>query len=321
MKILSLIDVGSNSTKCLVAKISPSTAPQILFKCSYISALGEGLKSDSTQFKLSQKALKRNLNAFNQIKSSLIKNNLPLPSLVFATEATRRAQNKIALENQVQKVFGNKAKLKILKTSEEAFYSSLGASQSFSKVPDNYLTLDIGGASSELSLFSYKEKKLNNFVSIPFGGLNTFISLNRPKSPLNPLKIYTLYENLERLLENYLPKAKSILSTNNSLPLIIIGGTMYKLASLCPHQSLSPTLLKIKTQEIEEFLVRICSLTLKQRAQLYPDYNIARLKLMPFSTLCLLLILSQCKKNNEVYFSSCGLRHGFLSLKTQELTT
>lgn len=138
-----------------------------------------------------------------------------------ATAAIRQAKNQNEI---IQKVQANTDfTMRILSEYEEANYGYLAVVNSMSF--ENGITIDIGGGSTELTLF--KDRQLIHFHSFPFGALSLkkkFVQGNMPtKSEIEELRSFLASEF-----------AKLDWLAGKELPLIGIGGSARNVAQI--HQ-------------------------------------------------------------------------------------
>lgn len=164
MAIRASIDIGSNSTLLLIADVDGSKL-KILHNSSTITALGKNLDKngffDSTSMDDTYETLKtyREIAKTYSIKAQDI--------IITATEASRVATNAKAF---YQKIYDElKLKVNIITGKAEAHFSMLGVLQDESLNQEQITVMDIGGASTELILFSKKKNKILDTISTPVG--------------------------------------------------------------------------------------------------------------------------------------------------------
>lgn len=158
MKILKLgaIDIGSNSIRLLVANVIPGKGKQeTLFKKSSLNRLPIRLGSDVfTRGRISKTNVERmlwGLKAFENI----MKVNGVVAHRACATSAMREATNGEALIRQVEAETG--IRIEVIDGQEEArLLFSPELLNRFGTKEDAFLYVDVGGGSTELTMFDNK---------------------------------------------------------------------------------------------------------------------------------------------------------------------
>jgi exopolyphosphatase / guanosine-5'-triphosphate,3'-diphosphate pyrophosphatase len=145
MKRVAVVDVGTNSTRLLIAEIDRERVTGELERESTVTRLGAGVDADGT---LREDAIKRVYETLKRYQE-LIERHDADSSIAVLTSAVRDASNGRDFAQTVQERFGLKPH--VLSGDEEARLTFLGATSE--RDPDDgtrTLVIDIGGGSTEL---------------------------------------------------------------------------------------------------------------------------------------------------------------------------
>ena len=152
---VAAIDIGSNSTNLLVVD---GDGNEIVREVN-VTALGEGVVRTST---LSPAAVERTIRVISRYADIVATHEARLH--ITGTAACRMAGNTAEFFAQVQKVTGVAPRL--LSPRDEARLAYLGATTSLPAVDGLTMVVDIGGASTELTVGT---SEVLDSVSLPFG--------------------------------------------------------------------------------------------------------------------------------------------------------
>ena len=152
---VAAIDIGSNSTNLLVVD---GDGNEIVREVN-VTALGEGVARTST---LSPAAVERTMRVISRYADIVATHEARLH--ITGTAACRMATNTAEFFAQVQKVTG--ATPRLLSPRDEARLAYLGATTSLPAVDGVTMVVDIGGASTELTVGT---SEVLDSVSLPFG--------------------------------------------------------------------------------------------------------------------------------------------------------
>ncbi|MCM3632512.1 Ppx/GppA phosphatase family protein [Paenibacillus camelliae] len=204
-----IIDIGSNSIRLVIYEKTEHGAHRVVDGSKRSARLSSYINE---QGELSQEGIHVLIDTLKIFQ--LLAKQHQLEELVpIATAAIRNAANQADIVMQVEQE--TSLHIKILSGLEEAEYGFLGMINSIS-VQSGFL-LDIGGGSSELTLFI--DRKIIHSFSFPFG----CVSLNKQfdsKQGLNDIELTQLYEEIERELAKH-----DWIAGYKHLPLVAVGGT------------------------------------------------------------------------------------------------
>lgn len=216
---ISIIDIGSNSVRLVVYERTANGAHRVIDGSKRPARLSECI--DDNGF-LSNEALHELLGTLNHFRL-ICAHNRSSQIRAVATAAIRNAANREAILETIKSE--TDLTIELLSGEDEAAYGFLGMINAMD-VQDGFL-VDIGGGSTEISLFQNRE--LVHSVSFPFG----CVSLNKRFGTNGDLN----NEGLLALEEHVANAVRSIpwLTASPMLPLIGVGGTARALGKI--HQA------------------------------------------------------------------------------------
>jgi exopolyphosphatase / guanosine-5'-triphosphate,3'-diphosphate pyrophosphatase len=141
---VAVVDIGSNSTRLLIADVDPSTgAVRELLRRSQVTRLGHGVDAAGS---LSEEAIDRVLSTLSGYRAE-IDSYACEANLAVLTSAVRDASNGASFAARVREDFGLDAR--VLSGSQEAQLTFLGAMSARSAPAEPTVVIDIGGGSTE----------------------------------------------------------------------------------------------------------------------------------------------------------------------------
>ena len=142
-KRIAVVDLGTNSTRLLVAEVTGSGQLEELERRTVVTRLGEGV--DSTG-RLHPDAIERVFDTLEEFKQ-LIEQHGAESTIGVGTSAVRDAQNGEQFRSQLSERFGIEART--ISGAEESKLAFLGATSARPAGGEPILMLDIGGGSTE----------------------------------------------------------------------------------------------------------------------------------------------------------------------------
>lgn len=256
MKVAA-IDIGTNSTRLLIANLISRTTLSILRKESVITRLGEGLNKNKT---LSGKAIERTLNVLSSY-SMIIKNEKAEKVRIVATSAVREAENSQEFLAEVKQKFD--MDVEVISGAEEAKLSFNGATYGTSfNNSFNVLVLDVGGGSTELIL------------GVPLGPVRVFsfnigcVRLTEEFIHNDPPASDEL-RALRKVIRSATEKTISGILYEKPRKIIGLAGTATTLSAIKQHLEVYDYKKihnsELKLMEIEAILEQLISLSLEKR--------------------------------------------------------
>ena len=151
------IDLGSNSTRMLIADITNGTITTI-YKEHQVTRMADKLSESKI---ISKEATKRVLKVLVGYFKTINKNNVENIQIV-GTAALRDAKNSQEITQLIEKKFG--FEVDIVSGEEEGVLTSVGVLNSLGSL-ENFLIVDIGGRSTEL-IYDYDKKIVSKSINI-----------------------------------------------------------------------------------------------------------------------------------------------------------
>ena len=215
MAIKASIDIGTNSTRLLIAQIDNKNNIIPITLIDRITRLGKGYTREGN---LTLEAMQKVINVLMEYRIIIDKSTVDV-SIVFATSATREAKNKAQFLNLIAEK--TDFQCRIISGEEEAQLSFKGV-QSDMKIPGKCLVCDIGGGSTEFSYAENGEIISSQSLNIGSRRLTTKFIKNDPvtKQELESLEHFLRME-LTKHLRSFMPEQ-----------CICVGGTATTLAMI-----------------------------------------------------------------------------------------
>ena len=143
------IDLGSNSTRLLIAELSEGIITTI-YKEHQVTRMADKLSESKIISKEAMKRVQKVLAGFFKV---INRNNIENIQIV-GTAALRDAKNSQDILKQIEKRFG--FDVEIVSGEEEGLLTSIGVLNSLGNL-DNFLIVDIGGRSTEF-IYDFDKK-------------------------------------------------------------------------------------------------------------------------------------------------------------------
>jgi len=161
MTRVAVIDIGTNSTRLLIAGVDSSGAVSPLVRRSTVTRLGDGVDASGS---LSEEAISRVLRTLDGYCTEITAYDCPA-NLAVLTSAVRDASNGAAFTERIREDFSLDART--LSGDEEAQLTFLGAMHDREPSEQPCVVIDIGGGSTE---FIVGHNSIATFhVSLPAG--------------------------------------------------------------------------------------------------------------------------------------------------------
>ena len=189
---ISSIDIGSNAVRQLIVEIHPETGSWVVLK-----KYRESIRIGTDVFKsgeVSKATLIRLIGCLKNM-SSLAKAFKADQSLAYGTSALRDAKNKKFILSAAKK--NSSLQIKIISGQEEAKLIRLAVQKSLPQLSQNYLLIDIGGGSVELTQMNHS--KVIYSKSFKWGMVRTLLETEAKKVSYEKL-IESRIKNLAQLM-------------------------------------------------------------------------------------------------------------------------
>ena len=290
---MAIIDIGSNTSLLLIAKLSAGShpLPSILEDQLFFTRLAEGF---SQKREIRKPALERQKLFFEKAQKIIQKYAVKEIRCV-ATAAARTAENADQLLS-LGKKYG--FSVNIISSEKEAILSRKGALFQLPVEDSSVVVLDIGGASSEISTY-------HQFYSIPIGSVNLteeFLHSDPPKKT----EIVALTKKIQTELDLI------SISFSKCSTLVATAGTPTTLAALKNKTEKISALhgQQLSKQEVHlwwEYLFKIS----QERRKNIKGMPFYRADVMPAGLSILVEVMNRFKWA-ECTVSTTGLRYGLL---------
>jgi len=215
-KSVGIIDLGSNSARLLVARISDAGSYQIVCETKAVLRLASGLEPNGA---IGEHGLKRTLDTLTDF-ARIARAHQVTEYTAVATAAVRQAKNGAEFIRTITDTIG--IPIRIISEQEESLLAYTGAMNTLSETDG--LLIDLGGASMELVRFS--NRVITAMASLPYGAVNLterFLPGGGGSSEA--------YQTMSTYVTGVLGSVPW-LHTAKGLPLIGVGGTVRNLARI-----------------------------------------------------------------------------------------
>lgn len=292
---IAVIDIGSNTIRLVLYRYSKDTGLHEFGNIKKVARLRKYILSNGEMSEEGISLLKDTLISFKEILEDYQVDTVK----AVATAAIRQASNNQEILSRMKKETG--IKIDLLSDEEEAYYGYLAVAHSMDT--PSAVTVDIGGGSTEITLFI--DKELKHSISFPFGTVSlkqNFVSGEK----INENEKVKLHQFVKKHFEQL------IWINNVALPIISIGGSGRNLAQIHQHLIDYPISgvhqYEMNTKALKElggYLSKLSYEELKQIDGLSSDRaDIIEIALEVFLT------LMEVVNTNNFQISRRGLREG-----------
>ncbi len=295
MQRIAIIDIGSNSARLVISHIYKNGAYNMVYNQKETLRLSQ--KVDGKNM-LTEEAFSSTVETMKSF-AYMCKVYHADKTIAVATAAIRNANNGSELVKEVAEKTG--IQLHIITGNTEAYISYLGVINTLNV--KSGIIYDLGGGSTELILF--KERKILECVSLPFGAVNTTGMFNtRNEMPPN------VYADLSFFIMSRLAEYPWL--KQDGLPLIGVGGTARTVAKIIQRSSKYPATkihnFSYSLPVFRSFFSKLRQTDLEQRRKISGlSAERSDIILAGTSIISCLLEATGCSK---LITSGCGLREG-----------
>ena len=209
---LASIDLGSNSTRLLIAELNNQEF-NVLHRIHVVTKMSENLEQTG---EISSAAVKRVYSALRTFKKLIIKNNVD-EVFVIGTAALRDSKNSDELIENIRKKFD--FEIDVLSGHDEGITTSLGVLHFMENI-ENFLIVDIGGRSTEF-IYEFENKIISQSLNL---GVVTLSEKYFSKLPSEQKLLDKARFDIETEMSN--------LNINDKKNVIGVSGTALSLASI-----------------------------------------------------------------------------------------
>jgi exopolyphosphatase / guanosine-5'-triphosphate,3'-diphosphate pyrophosphatase len=265
MTRVAVVDIGTNSTRLLVADVDPSGGVSELVRRSTVTRLGDGVDASGS---LSPEAIDRTCAALQEYRR-LIDEHSCQANLAVLTSAVRDASNGPDFTERVRHDFSLDAR--VLSGNEEAQLTFLGAMHDRDCTSEPTVVIDIGGGSTEFIVGH--DSTATFHVSLP-AGVVRMSERHIHTDPPSPTELQALAHDARATLLAGLPSDQRAPVTRG----IAVAGTATSAASidqeLDPYDPTRVHGYSLLLATVELLLARLADMTEAQRRAvvgLHPD--------------------------------------------------
>lgn len=214
----AMIDIGSNTIRLVLYSFSKEKGLNEFGNFKRVARLRKYIQPDGSMSEQGIEILKQTLVSFKEISEDYRVENIK----AVATAAIRQANNNQEILERMENETG--IQIDLLSEEEEAYFGYLAVVHSM-EIP-SAVTVDIGGGSTEVTLFCNKE--LKHSISFPFGTISLkqlFVSGDKINEKEKKKLTQYIKEQFEKI--NWLKGA--------GLPIVGIGGSARNIAQMHQH--------------------------------------------------------------------------------------
>ncbi|MCP1143858.1 Ppx/GppA family phosphatase [Lysinibacillus endophyticus] len=215
---MAIIDIGSNTIRLVLYKYNPKEGLNEFGNIKTVARLRTYINPNGEMSEQGINILLETLKSYKKILDDYEVSDI----YAAATAAVRQATNNTEIIDRMKKETG--ITINLLSEEQEAFFGFLAVAHSMDT--PSAVTIDIGGGSTEITLF--ENKTLQKSISFPFGTVSLkqkFVSGD------------IINDEEKKLLRQYIKKQFDKLNwiKDVKLPVIAIGGSARNLAQVHQH--------------------------------------------------------------------------------------
>ena len=295
---LASIDLGSNSTRLLIAEVNDQGL-NVLTRMHIVTKMSEKIEQTGV---ISTEAFKRVNSALRNFKKLLIENDVD-DVFVIGTAALRDAKNSDEIIENIRKKYD--FEVEVLSGHEEGITTSIGVLH-FMQNTENFLIIDIGGRSTEF-IYEFENKIVSKSLNL---GVVTLSEKYFSNLPINQ----ELIDEAKLKIETEL----SQLDIKDKKNVIGVSGTALSLASIfLNQQNFNEEELheiKIDTDNVQEINKRILKMTEAEIITKFRGIDPKRASTITSGIFLLEIILSHYS-NSSIIISKNDILEGLILKK------
>lgn len=300
MNRVAVIDVGSNSIKCLVARRNPGGGLSAIYQNTLAVRIASGISAEKPI--LSHLALDAGSEAVGQLLNECERKAPLAETIIVATSAVRDAANGRDFARLVYERTG--MNVQVLSGAEEARLIGRGIVEdpALQGLDSSFCVADIGGGS--LELVQVVDGEIGLSTSLQLGAVRlTERFIRDPKAPIHP--------DDRAELERYVGEALQASAFPLGSPLVGTGGTITVWRSMLA-QSRGVTVQEIAPElprnDLQDWLRKFEEFTWEQR-QAIPGLPTQRADVVPAGFSIVEAVLASADAD-EIHHSRFNLRYG-----------
>ena len=295
---LASIDLGSNSTRLLIAEVNDQGL-NVLTRMHIVTKMSEKIEQTGV---ISTEAFKRVNSALRNFKKLLIENDVD-DVFVVGTAALRDAKNSDEIIENIRRKYD--FEVEVLSGHEEGITTSIGVLH-FMQNTENFLIIDIGGRSTEF-IYEFENKIVSKSLNLGVVTLSEKYFSNLPIGQ-------ELIDEAKLKIETEL----SQLDIKDKKNVIGVSGTALSLASIfLDQQNFNEEELheiKIDTDNVQEINKRILKMTEAEIITKFRGIDPKRASTITSGIFLLEIILSHYS-NSSIIISKNDILEGLILKK------
>jgi exopolyphosphatase / guanosine-5'-triphosphate,3'-diphosphate pyrophosphatase len=262
---VAVVDIGTNSTRLLIADVAPNGRVTELVRRSQVTRLGAGLERTGA---LADEAKQRVLDTLDRFRAEIDEHGVGR-SVAVLTSAVRDAANGGAFTDEVRSRYALDART--IEGDEEAQLTFLGATSERAAGPEPTLVIDIGGGSTEFVVGRGRDVGFHVSTQV---GVVRFSERHITSDPPTDPDVDALARDARGVIEADVPSDVR----EDVTDAIAVAGTATSLAAidlaLEPYDPERVHGYRLSLSTIEEILARLAGMPDDERravAGLHPD--------------------------------------------------
>ncbi|MDI9393992.1 MAG: Ppx/GppA phosphatase family protein [Euryarchaeota archaeon] len=301
-RVVAFIDIGTNSVRLLLVRVSPNGSYQPLTKQKETVRLGDQVFIDRI---LQPQAMERATFVCKKFME-LARAYRTEEIIAVATSATRDASNKVQLLEMIKK----EANIEVctISGSEEARLIYLGVSSGLRLGDTKAIFIDIGGGSTEVSVGD--QNHCYSLHSLNLGSIRlTNMFLPDETGPVSKERYDQIKAHIRRKSANLIKE----LSSYTIGCAVGSSGTIENLAKIAfvyLRKTASESFEKLEYEDLKEIVRAMCALPLEERRK-FPGINSQRADIILAGAAIIETLMEELKLP-EITVSKRGLREGLL---------
>lgn len=298
---IAIIDIGSNTIRLVIYGINEYFDVEELHNIKTPARLAECLEQDGNQFKLNAEGFQRLQDALESFKVSI--KQFEVDTLkALATAAIRQSSNSQEIIDQMYEKTG--IRIQLLSEADEAMYGQYAVIHTMNVF--NGVTIDMGGASTEITLF--EDNQMVEFHSFPFGTVNLKEKFFQDKAHNDQDAIDAVKQFLKNSFKSlsWLKKLK--------YPVVAMGGSARNIANVYQRQIHYPMAgvhnYAMTVETLEETL-KLFQNTNYEDMDDIDGLSSDRVDIIIPATIAFIELMKQVKAN-DLLISGQGIREGIV---------
>jgi exopolyphosphatase / guanosine-5'-triphosphate,3'-diphosphate pyrophosphatase len=302
-RVVSFIDMGTNSIRLLVVRLNPNHSYTILTRQKQQVRLGEGEFEDE---EITSEAMERAVvvcKKFTELARSFNSDEF----VAVATSAAREASNQNELLHKIQQEAS--LDIRVVSGREEARLIYLGVSSGTHLDTRTAFFIDIGGGSTEIAIGNAKDYQYLDSFRLGAIRLSNLYFPSGDTGPVTQERYRKVQQHIKNVIVHSLPKIKKT-------PVdcaIGSSGTIINLAEIT-HKVLHPDLpvsdLTLSYRDLKKITELLCSLPLEQRRKV-PGINPERADIIIAGSIVLDTFMKELSLDT-IAITGRGLQDGLL---------